>query len=165
MKMIIIVTLLILSVGGGAYVGLLTSEDWAYLEEDNTRPAITFPESEESSYNEWTCHLAENLEIQMVPVIYNEIEMGSPTIYAKDSQRVIEYALDPEPMEFSYEIENKWTSLITGTEEVCLVSAFLQDSPEGEVRIVQRIKTHLGIWDWFEESENYKGPQRDDIVN
>ena len=68
-------------------------------------------------------------------------------------------------MEFSYEIENKWTSLITGTEEVCFVSAFLQDSPEGELRIVQRIKTHLGIWDWFEESENYKGTQRDDIDN
>ena len=41
----------------------------------------------------------------------------------------------------------------------------LQDSPEGELRIVQRIKTHLGIWDWFEESENYKGTQRDDIDN
>ena len=81
-------TLLILSVGGGAYVGLLTSEDWAYLEEDNARPAITFPESEESYYNEWTCHFAENLEIKIAPVIYNEIEMGSPTIYAKDSSRL-----------------------------------------------------------------------------
>lgn len=141
----------------------MTSEDWEYLQNDNTTPAITLPESGESYYNEWTCHLTENLEIEIVPVIYDEREMGSPTIIAKDSQRIIEYALDPEPMAFSNKILKKWTVLIQGTEEVCFVSAFLQSTPEGELRIVQRIKTHQGVWDWFEESENYKGPQRDDI--
>lgn len=163
MKKICAVVLLILSVGCFAYINLLTSDDWEYLQNDNRSPAITIPESGNSYYNEWTCHLTENIEIELVSVIYNETEMGSPTIFAKDAKGIIEYALDPEPIEFSNLIINKWTALITGTEEVCFVSAFLQYLPEGEIRILQRIKTHQGKWDWFEESESHKGPERGDI--
>lgn len=163
MKKIVAVIVLVLSVGCFAYMNLLTSEDWEYLHKDNERPAITIPESKERYYNEWTCHLRENLSIEIVPVIYDEKEMGSVTIYAEEGQRVTEYALDPEPMEFSNLIKDKWTALITGTDEVCFVSAFLQNGSEGELRIVQRIKTQYGIWDWYEESESYEGPKRDDI--
>lgn len=163
MKKVAAIIFLILSAGCFAYINLLTAEDWDYLQEDNARPAITIPGSGESFYNEWTCHVTEDLAIEVVQVVYNNKEMGSPTIFAEDGQKIIEYALDPEPMEFSNIIESRWKELITGTEEVCFVSAFLQNSPGSELRIVQRIKTQQDIWDWFEESANFRGPQRDDI--
>lgn len=130
------------------------------MEKDNERPAITFPDSKEEYYNEWHCHSVEGLQFEIVPVTYRRKKMGSPTISAKINREIVEYALDPEPFKFSEIIMDKWRLLIDGVDEVCFVSSYLQDTPEGELRILQRIKTSNGIWDWFEESENYHDHQR-----
>lgn len=163
MRKMVAVAFLLFSVGCFAYMNLLTSEDWQYLDEDNKHPAITFPNSNEEYYNEWQCHSVEDLELEMVPVTYQGKKMGSPTIFTKNDKGIVEYALDPEPLKFSEIIMNKWKLLIDDVEEVCLVSSYLQDTPEGELRILQRIKTSKGIWDWFKESENYHGYQRSNL--
>ena len=160
MKKFVAAALVLLSLGSFAFMNLLTGEDWLYLEKDNERPAITFPDSNEEYYNEWHCHSVEDLELDIVPVTYDGKKMGSPSIIAKNDKGIVEYALDPEPLKFSQIIMDKWRFLFDGVDEACLVSSYLQDTPDGELRILQRIKTSKGLWDWFEESENFQGHQR-----
>lgn len=160
MKKVFAVLLLVLSAGCFAYMNLLSEEDWLYLEKDNEHPAITLSDSGEEYYNEWNCHLGEELELEIVPVTYEGKRMGSPTISVEINNRTIEYALDPEPLKFSKIIIDKWKLLIDRAHEACFVSSFLQNTPDGELRIIQRIKSHKGIWDWYDESKNYQDLQR-----
>lgn len=129
---------------------LLTDEDLEYTIEDNQRPAISIPETGERYFNEWRCMNARKITITTVENDYNGIK-ESPTLYAYYNGKNVEYATDPD---INWNVEfmmDHWHNIIKSSEEVCIFSAYLQETPEGDLRYIERIKTEVGIWDRYDD--------------
>jgi hypothetical protein len=125
---------------------LLTKEDLEYTMEDNQAPAISIPETGEKYFNEWHCMDANEITITTVEIDYDGIK-DSPTLYANYNGKDVEYATDPD---INWNVDlmmNHWHHIIKNSKEVCIFSAYLQETPEGDLRYIERIKTERGVWD------------------
>ena len=125
---------------------LLTEEDLEDSIEDNQRPAISIPETGEKYFNEWHCLDASEITITTIEIDYNGVKQ-SPTLYAYYKGKNVEYATDPD-INWNVEVMmDHWRNIIKNSEEVCIFSAYLQETPEGDLRYIERIKTEVGIWE------------------
>jgi len=160
MKKVLLVLLLISSsfvfawVAVNDFEALLIHGDWLDLEEDNLRPVITITGTNEEYYNEWDCYDSRELEVVSVEVTYRgEENYRSPTVYAYKNGKLIEFSLDPVPLANSKKVIKTWKNLIHDSISTCMKSAFLQNTSESELRIVDRIKTQNGVWDFYKDYE------------
>jgi hypothetical protein len=125
---------------------ILTGEDLEYTIEDNQRPAISIPETGEKYFNEWHCMNSREITITTVEIEYDGTK-ESPTLYANYNGKNIEYATDPDINWNVVFMMEHWRNIIKNSDEVCLFSAYLQETPDGDLRYIERIKTEVGIWD------------------
>jgi hypothetical protein len=124
---------------------ILTEEDWQYTEEDNQHPAITKPETGEKYFNEWHCFKTNDIKITLVEIDYNGIKQ-SPTIYTSIDGKFVEYAIDPDINWDTDKVIAHWNDLIENDLDVCIFGVYLQETLDGELRYIERIKTHNGTW-------------------
>jgi hypothetical protein len=125
---------------------LLTEEDLAYVKETNKRPSITIPEEGLEFYNDWHCLRSKSVTISVSEIDYDGLKK-SPTINSLFEKKNTEYHIDPDVNWQVDKIISYWKKLLKGSDEICILSVFLQSSPEGDIRYIERIKTRNGIWD------------------
>jgi hypothetical protein len=125
---------------------LLTESDLEYTIVDNQRPAISLPETGKKYFNEWHCMNASDITITTIEIDYDGIKQ-SPTLFAHFNGKDVEYATDPD-INWNVEVMlDHWQNIIKSSEEVCIFSVYLQETPDGDLRYIERIKTEVGIWD------------------
>ena len=158
MKNVLILIFLIVTTSSFAWVSLdrdhasiLTEADWQYMEEDNQKPAITIPETGEEYYNKWHCFSSSDIELLFVEIYYDK-EKLSPTITTSNDGKYIEFAIDPDRDWDENKVMEYWKSLQRESPSICIFAVYLQETPNGELHYIERIKTLHATWDRNDET-------------
>jgi hypothetical protein len=125
---------------------LLTSEDISYANEINKSPSISIPGTDYKFYNEWHCIKSNTVNISLIEIDYGGIKK-SPILNSIFEDKHVEYNIDPDVNWDTGKILTFWNNLIKGSSDICILSVFLQTTPEGDIRYIERIKTKTGVWD------------------
>lgn len=126
---------------------ILDDNDFAMMKIDNEKPAITIPDENFESFNEWICFNIKDLEITKAEVDYYDWHYV-PSINVYIDNHLLSFDLDPDKKWNIDLIIDTWKDLFENQESVCIFGAYLQEiDNNGELWYIQKIKTNNGYWD------------------
>jgi len=142
---------------------ILDENDFAMMKVDNESPALTIPDENFESFNEWICFNINDVEITKSEVDYNGWHYV-PSINASVSNSIISFDLDPEEKWDVDLVINTWNDLFENQKSVCISGAYLQETDNnGELWYIQKIKTNNGYWDRSDSDQFIlKDPEKED---
>lgn len=122
---------------------LLDESDYEFMRQDNDSPALSIPDVNFKSYNEWQCFDASEVQLLLAEIDYNGWRQ-IPSINVKS----MSFDIDPDINWDVEKISNYWSDLITGSRSICIFGAYLpNDDDKNSSWYIQKIKTQNGYWD------------------
>lgn len=121
---------------------LLDESDFQFMRLDNKEPALSIPEENFKSYNQWQCFETQDVEVLLVDIDYNKWHQV-PSI----AVGTMAFDIDPDINWDKDKVLDHWNNLIQGSKSICIFAAFLQNNDNNSLWYIQKIKTQNGYWD------------------